>query len=227
MSLYQLMYNYAHGRGQPPAPDLPAAELGKSLALFHNCLVESGMEFQENMGSRQISADPNQLKPVHLSRFVVGFLPFNSVSTKTETNEILFDLFSFLKWLERKDIAHGLAHIDFQKTVQALTHAQDRCLQLSHFLDDETGRVLEEPPRILSTINDMFRVTQIDGNTLYLQGDHQEDPVRVRLSGEIMNLVRLHDHLDLVLGDTSERWVVLEAGQVFPESVPGGASPSA
>ncbi len=226
MSLYQLMYNYAHGRGHPPAPDLAAAELGKSLALFHNCLVESGMEFQEDMGSRQISADPDQLKPVHLSRFVVGFLPFNSVSTKTETNEILFDLFSFLKWLERQDIAHGLAHIDFQQTVQELTHAQDRCLQLSHFLDDETGRVLEEPPRILSTINDIFRVTQIDGDTLYLQGDHQEDPVRVRLSGEIMNLVRLHDHLDLVLGDTSERWVVLEAGQVFPESVPGGASPS-
>ena len=217
MSLYQLMYNYAHGRGQPPAPDLAAAELGKSLALFHNCLVESGMEVQEDMGSRQISADPDQLKPMHLSRFVVGFLPFNSVSTKTETNEILFDLFSFLKWLERQDIAHGLVHIDFQKTVQALTHAQDRCLQLSHFLDDETGRILEEPPRILSTINDIFLVTQIEGDTLSLKGDHQEDPVRVRLPGEIMNLVRLNDHLDLVLGDTSERWVVLEAGQVYPE----------
>ena len=63
----------------------------------------------------------------------------------------------------------------------------------------------------------MFRVTQIDGDIMYLQGDHQEDPVRVRLPGEIMNLVRLNDHLDLVLGDTSERWVVLEAGQVYPE----------
>jgi hypothetical protein len=98
-----------------------------------------------------------------------------------------------------------------------LTGAQDRCLQLSHFLDDETGRVLEEPPRIVETINDVFMVIKIDGDYIYLQGLQQEDPIRVRLPAEIMNLVRLNDNLDLVLGDTSERWVVLEAGQVFPE----------
>jgi hypothetical protein len=217
MSLYELMNNYAQSRGQRPASELPAGELGKSLALFHNCLIESGMEHSGEMGNHIVTEGPESLRPMHLSRFVVGFLPFNSVSTKNETNEILFDLYSFLRWLEKKDIPHGLAKIDFQKTVQALTGAQDRCLQLSHFLDDETGRVLEEPPRIVETINDVFSVIKIDGDTIYLQGGQQEDPIRVRLPTEAMNLVRLNDNLDLVLGDTSERWVVLEAGQVFPE----------
>ena len=77
--------------------------------------------------------------------------------------------------------------------------------------------MLEEPPRIIETINDVFLVIKIDGDYIYLQGRQQEDPIRVRLPNEIMNLVRLNDNLDLVLGDTSERWVVLEAGQVFPE----------
>jgi hypothetical protein len=221
MSLYELMKDYAQSRGQHTASELPAGELGKSLALFHNCLLESGMEHSGEAGNRIVTAGPESLRPMHLSRFVVGFLPFNSVSTKAETNEILFDLYSFLRWLEKKDIQHGLAKIDFQKTVQALTGAQDRCLQLSHFLDDETGRILEEPPRIIETVNDVFSVTKIDGDYMYLQGGQQEDPIRVRLPAEIMSLVRLNDNLDLVLGDTSERWVVLEAGQVFPESQAG------
>jgi hypothetical protein len=215
------MKDYAQSRGQRPAEGLPAGELGKNLALFHNCLLESGMEYSGETSNRTVTAGPENLRSMHLSRFVVGFLPFNSVSTKTETNEILFDLYSFLRWLEKKDIQHGLADIDFQKTVQALTGAQDRCLQLSHFLDDETGRILEEPPRIVETINDIFSVTKIDGDYIYLQGGQQEDPVRVRLPAEALNLVRLNDNLDLVLGDTSERWVVLEAGQVFPESQTG------
>ena len=217
MNLYELMKNYSQHRGQRHASELPAGELGKSLALFHNCLIESGMEHSGETGNRLVTEGPESLRPMHLSRFVVGFLPFNSVSTKAETNEILFDLYSFLRWLEKKDVQHGLADIDFQKTVQALTGALDGCLQLSHFLDDETGRILEEPPRIVETINDVFMVIKIDGDYIYLQGVQQEDPIRVRLPAEIMNLVRLNDNLDLVLGDTSERWVVLEAGQVFPE----------
>ena len=221
MNLYQLMKSYAQSRGQYPDSDLTAGELGKSLALFHNCLIESGMEYSGKTSNRILTDSPENLQPMHLSRFVVGFLPFNSVSTKTETNEILFDLYSFLHWLTKKDIQHGLTKIDFQKTVQTLTGAQDRCLQLSHFLDDETGRTLEEPPRIVETINDVFSVIKIDGDYIYLQGDQQEDTIRVRLPSEAMNLVRLNDNLELVLGDTSERWVVLEAGQVFPESQPG------
>ena len=217
MNLYELMREYARSRRQPPQPELPAGELGKSLALFHNCLVESGVEVREVAESRQICAGPESIQPIHLSRFVVGFLPFNSVSTKSETNEILFDLFAFLRWLDQRDIQHGLAELDFQNTVKELVEAQDRCLQLSHHLDDETGRVLEEPPRIFHTLNDIFWVVKIDGDFVCLQGLHQEDPVRVRLPSEILHLVRLNDHLDLVLGDTSERWVVLEAGQVFPE----------
>ena len=217
MNLYEWMKTYAGSHGVLPADNLPAAELGKSLALFHNCLIESGMQHSGEHADLTVTEGPESLQPMHLSRFVVGFLPFNSVSTKTEMNEILFDLFSFLRWLEKKDIHHGLADIDFQQTVQALTSAQDRCLQLSHFLDDETGRILKEPPRIIETINDVFLVIKIDGDYIYLQGRHQEEPIRVRLPNEIMNLVRLNDNLDLVLGDTSDRWVVLEAGQVFPQ----------
>ena len=124
MSLYELMKNYAESHGLHTADELPAGELGKSLALFHNCLIESGMEHSGELGNRIVTAGPESLQPMHLSRFVVGFLPFNSVSTKTETNEILFDLFSFLHWLKKKDIRHGLDEIDFQQTVQALTGAQ-------------------------------------------------------------------------------------------------------
>jgi len=221
MNLYQLMKDYSAERGLRAAPDLPAGELGSSLALFHNCLIESGMDHSETTGSRRLTTGPESLTPGHLSRFVVGFLPFNSVSTKAETNEILFDLYSFLRWLEKKDIRHGLQSIDFQTTVQALTLAQDRCLKLSHFLDDESGRILEEPPRIIETINDVFQVIKMESDFVFLQGNSREDPVRIRLPGEILKLVRMHDHLDLVLGDTSERWVVLEAGQVFPEHQAG------
>jgi hypothetical protein len=33
-----------------------------------------------------------------------------------------------------------------------------------------------------------------------------------------MQLVKLNDCIDMVLGDTSERWVVLEVGKVFPDA---------
>ena len=82
--------------------------------------------------------------------------------------------------------------------------------------DDETGRVLKEPPRIIETINDIFLVIKIDGDYIYLQGGHQEDPIRVRLPNEIMNLVRLNDNLDLVLA-LADRVFALENGAVFHE----------
>jgi len=31
-----------------------------------------------------------------------------------------------------------------------------------------------------------------------------------------MEMIRVNDNLDLVLGDTSLKWVLLESGQVFP-----------
>ena len=40
---------------------------------------------------------------------------------------------------------------------------------------------------------------------------------RLRLPEDIIPLVVLHDSLELVLGDTTESWVLIEAGQVFPE----------
>ncbi|NIQ00938.1 MAG: hypothetical protein GWM98_11385, partial [Nitrospinaceae bacterium] len=186
MNLYQLMRNYAQGRGLLPAPDLPAGELGKSLALFHNCLAEAGLSNSQKIGEAHVTAGPEEIVSSHLSRFVVGYLPFNSVSTKAETNEILFDLFSFLRWLDKESIPHGLSKIDFQQTIQELTRAQDRCLQLSHFLDDETGRVLEEPPRIVDTVNDLFLVIKIDRRFVFLQGQQHENPIRLRLPEEIL-----------------------------------------
>ena len=221
MEIYDLMKSYAKAAGIAPALEDPHPELGQSLSLFHSCLLESGLTFEEDDRGRRATASPTEIGPQHLSRFVVAHLPFNSVTEKSETNEVLFELYSFLRWLEKRDIRHGLIQIDFQKRVQDLTRAQDRCLQLSHFLDDETGKTLEEPPQIVQTVNDIFSVVKIDNGFVHLKGMNHDDPVRIRLPQEILKMVRLNDHLDLVLGDTSERWVILEAGQVFPDSEPG------
>ena len=221
MEIYDLMKNYAETAGIAPAVDDPHPELGHSLSLFHSCLIESGLPFEEDERGRRVTAPPAEISTQHLSRFVVAHLPFNSVTEKSETNEVLFELYSFLRWLEKRDILHGLSQVDFQNRVQELTQAQDRCLQLSHFLDDETGKTLEEPPQIVQTVNDIFSVIKIDKSFIHLKGMNHDDPVRIRLPQDILKMVRMNDHLDLVLGDTSEQWVILEAGQVFPDSKPG------
>ena len=218
MILYDLMKNYALHAGLPPAVETLHPELGQSLALFHSCLIEAGMDHQEREDdSHRLTASPLDILPNHLSRFVVGFLPFNSVATKEETNAVLFDVYSFLRWLEKRDISHGLENMDYQTMVRELTQAQERCLQLSHFLDEETLRILDDPPAIVNTINEIFKVARIEGNYINLESEFHSDPIRIHLPDEIINLVRLNDYLDLVLGDTSEKWVILEAGQVFPE----------
>ena len=152
---------------------------------------------------------------------MVGFLPFNSVSTPEETNQVLFDVYSFINWLEKKGIAHGWADLNFSRNVKELLEAQKRCLELSHYLDEESGRILEDPPAITHTMADLFQVVKIDEKFVTLKGQHHKDTVRIGLPGEIVKWVRPHDHMDLVLGDTSEKWVLLEAGQVFPEFANG------
>lgn len=221
MEIYDLIKDYAHVAGIPHASDDPNPELGHSLSLFHSCLLESGLAYEEDERGRRVTAPPSEISPQHLSRFVVAHLPFNSVTEKSETNEVLFELYSFIRWLEKRDIRHGLDEVDFQKRVQDLSQAQDRCLQLSHLLDDETEKTLEEPPPIGQTINDIFSVIKIDNGFIHLKGTRQDDPVRIQLPQDVLKMVRMNDHLDLVLGDTSEKWVILEAGQVFPDSGPG------
>ncbi|MCF8720132.1 hypothetical protein [Nitrospina gracilis] len=230
MELYEVMKDYARSQGIAPAHDQPTPELGKSLSLFHSCLMESGLEYVEFPDGRKVVSSPMEINLAHLSRFVVGFLPFNSVSTKTETNEVLFDLYSFFRWLDKRDLNHGLQGIQMDAVILKLTKSQDRCLKLSHHLDEATGETLKEISHIVETINDIFLVTKIDHDFLHLQGQNHEDPIRVRLPLDIVALVRLKDSLDLVVGDTSDRWVILEAGQVYPElgqeegSAPGAST---
>lgn len=218
MSIYELMRDYATSKRIPLADSLPCPELGQSLSLFHSCLLEAGLQRDESSGGIRLTAPPDDIGAKHLSRFVVGFLPFNSVATQSETNDVLFEIFSFFKWLEKRDLSHGLDKIDFQSALQNLSTDQDRCLKLSHFLDEETGRVLKDPPPIVETISDFFSVIKIEKGFVYLKGQKVEDPIRIKLPDPVMDMIQINDNLELVLGDTSERWVLLEAGQVFPES---------
>ncbi len=215
--LFELMRQYAAETRPAPSEDLPHPELGKSLALFHACLLETDLERDATPGLPHLVAEPEKLEPNFLSRFVVGFLPFNAVSTPEETNQILFDVYSFINWMQRQGIAHGWQGLDFSVKVRHLLESQKRCLELSHYLDEESGRVLDDPPAITHTLADLFQVVKIDDRFVTLQGSHHEDPVRIKLPVNIVKWVRPKDHLDLVLGDTSEKWVLLEAGQVFPE----------
>lgn len=214
---FELMLQYATETRPAPSEELPYPELGKSLALFHACLLESDLERDATPGMPRLTAPPDQLVPNHLSRFVVGFLPFNGVTTAEETNRILFEVYSFINWLEKQSIPHGWQGLTFSVKVKQLLQSQKRCLELSHHLDQESGRVLDDPPAITHTLADLFQVVKIDERFVTLQGSHHEDPVRITLPGNVVKWVRPHDHLDLVLGDTSEKWVLLEAGQVFPE----------
>jgi len=98
---------------------------------------------------------------------------------------------------------------------------QDRCLRLSHLLDNESGRTLQDPPEIIQTLNDVFSVIKIESEFVYLKASHHDETIRLRLPSHILSMMKLNDHLDLVLGDTAEKWVLLEAGQVFPQAPPG------
>ncbi len=218
MHLYTLMSDYAQETALPPEFELPCPELGKSLALLQSCLIEAGLEYAEETGERRLVSLATDIKPCHISRFVVGFLPFNSITTKEETNSVLFDIFLFFRWLKKRGVPHGLDEIDYQSLVNNLTKSQERCLKLSHFLDEETLKTLDDPPQIIDTLSDMFSVIKIDNKYIYLKGHNNEDPVRLNLPTEILDLVHLYDNLDLVIGDTSEKWVILEAGQVYPKA---------
>ncbi len=220
MAIYDTLRDYAENSGIKYDPASVHPELGHSLSLFHTSLVESGLEHDGPEGKQRLTALPLDIDCFHISQFIVGFLPFNSVTRKEEVNHVLFEVYSWFKWLEKKNISHGLAGIDRTVLFKELCAMQERCLKLSHLLDKESGRILDDPPEIINTLNDVFTVQKIERETALLKGQRDEDLVRLRLPEPVINLVRLNDSMDLVLGDTSERWVLLEAGQVFPAYSP-------
>lgn len=215
MTLYERMAEYALKHRATPA-DLPAGELGKSLALFHQSLVEAGLETDGPETQPRLTAKAADIAPFHLSHFIVAFLPFNSVTEKEEINPILFEVYSFLEWLAGEGDAPGLRGIKLDSLMRELSAEQPRCLKLSHLLDAEAQRVLEFPPPILATRATLFRVVKISGDHLHLQCPCEEDVYSLRLSENILQEVRPADHLDLVIGDAEDRWVILEASRVFP-----------
>ncbi len=215
MTLYERMAEYALNHRATPA-DLPAGELGKSLALFHQSLVEAGLEADGPENNPRLTATAADIAPFHLSHFIVAFLPFNSVSKMEEINPILFEVYSFIEWLAGKGDATGLGGINLDSLMRELSGEQPRCLKLSHLLDAEAQRVLEFPPAILATRATLFRVVKISRDHLHLQCPCEDDIYSLQLSASILKEVRQADHLDLVIGDAEDRWVILEASRVFP-----------
>jgi hypothetical protein len=217
MGLYELMREYAVEINAPQEPSSATPELGYSLSLFHTGLLESGLPADGPEDNPLLTASPQEIDGVCLSYFVVAFLPFSSISKEGEMNTVLFDVYSFFKWMDKNGIEHGLGKRNLMGMIKELCSMQDRCLKLSHLLDDESGRVLESNPDVVNTINDVFTVMKIEKNTVILEGQNDNESFRLRLPADIIPLVEIHDSLELVLGDTTDSWVLIEAGQVFPD----------
>lgn len=219
MGLYDLMREFAAETKIKTDSSTPTPALGFSLSLFHSGLLEWGLNYDGPEEKPMLTAAADEIDTTNLSYFIVAFLPFNSVTKKEEINHVLFDVYSFFKWLDKKEIGHGLANINLMKLMKDLCSMQERCLKISHLLDSESGRVLEDLPEIVHTVNDVFSVVKIENDGVHLKGRREKDIVCLSLPSHILPLLKLNDSMDLVLGDTSEKWVVLEAGQVFP-SIP-------
>lgn len=216
MGIFELMREYAiETRVQHDSSTL-TPELGRSLSLFHTGLLEAGLSYEGPDDKPWVTAHPTDLDGTHLSYFVVAFLPFSSVSENDEINAILFDVYSFFRWMDKSGIAHGFSELNLMGLIKDLYSMQERCLQLSHLLDHESGRTLEKHPEIVNTINDIFSVMNIENQMVTLKGRKENETVHLRLPSDILPMIKLDDSLELVLGDTSESWVLLEAGQVFP-----------
>jgi len=218
MFLYELMNEYATANASQPDEECRTPELGKNLSLFHSSLIECDLGNEEYGGAPRLTASPDDIKPLHLSHFVVAYLPFNSVTDQSEINHVLFDTYSFFDWLDKKKIPHGLTNTNILELMKQLCAKQKRCLKLSQLLDDESERILKNPPNIQNTLNDVFSVEKIARDSVSLKGKRQNELVRLSLPRDTLSVIQLNDCLDLILGDTSEKWVVLEAGQVYPKA---------
>lgn len=216
MGIYELMREYAIETRVRQDPTMLTPELGRSLSLFHTGLLEAGLSYEGQDDKPWVTAPPMDLDGTHLSYFVVAFLPFSSVSENDEINSILFDVYSFFRWMDKSNIEHGFSKFNLMGLIKDLCSMQERCLQLSHLLDHESGRTLENQPEIVNTINDIFSVMNIENQMVTLKGRRENETIHLRLPADILPMIKLDDSLELVLGDTSESWVLLEAGQVFP-----------
>ena len=217
MTLYELMNEYASENPSPSDKEDLTPELGKSLSLLHSSLIQCDLENEEQGGTPRLTAGPCDIEPSHLSHFIVAHLPFNSIIEKTEINHVLFDIFSFFDWLDKKNISHGFANTNISQLVKQLCINQERCLKLSQLLESESSRVLKDPPTIQNTLNDVFLVEKIEGNFVSLKSRRQKKLLRLRLPTDTIKFIELNDYLDLILGDTSEKWVLLEAGLPYPK----------
>ena len=217
MTLYELMREYVIANSSQSDQESMTPELGKSLSLLHSSLIECNLENEEQGGSPRLTASPSDIEPLHLSHFIVAYLPYNSIVEKSDINHILFDIYSFFDWLDKKKTPHGLVNTNISQLVKQLFAKQERCLKLSQLLDDESERILKNPPNIQNTLNDIFLVVKIERNFVSLKGQRQNETLRLSLPPDVLTLIQLNDCLDLILGDTSEKWVVLEACQVYPK----------
>ena len=91
------------------------------------------------------------------------------------------------------------------------------CCPSTWFFIGVGAEILKNPPNIQNTLNDVFRVEKIESNFVSLKGQTKNEIVRLRLPSDALTLMQLNDYLYLILGDTSEKWVVLDAGQVYPK----------
>ena len=217
MTLYELMNEYAAANPSSSNKEDLTPELGESLSLFHSSLIECDLASEKQGGTPRLIADPGVIEPSHLSHFIVAYLPFSAITEKTEINHILFEIYSFFDWLDIKKISHGLTDINISKLLKQLCEKQERCLKLNQLLDNESSRILKDPPVIQNTLNDVFLVKKIEGNFVALKGRHQKKLLRLRLPPDTIKLIQLDDYLDLIIGDTSEKWVLLDAGQSYPK----------
>jgi len=216
MNLYELMEKCTKELNLSPDEESTAPALGASLSLFHESLLTMGLSRDESLGAPRLTADSDELTVLHISYFAVSFLPFNSVCEQNETNRILFDLYSFFRWMDARGYSHGLKEVDFAQLIRDLSATQSRCMKLSHLLDEESENALKSPPPICRTWSDVFEVAKIEEKYLILKSADGEGPVRLKLSSQTLSEARMYDQLDLVLGDTSEKWILLEAGSAYP-----------
>ncbi len=219
MEVYELLKQYAQETNVPEDPDSSTPVLGFGLSLFHSCLVEAGLDAEEISGNPLVCARPENIKYDCLSRFVVCYIPFKQGKESYETNEILFEIFSLLKWMDKREISHGLSKIDFQKSVKDLMGQRERCRQLSSFIDEAAAKILEDPPNIINALHCVLEVDKTRRDFVHVSGEDLSEPIRFRLPDQAIKLIRQNDRLDLTLGDTSEKWVILEGGDVFPGEV--------
>ncbi len=216
MELYRLLESYCRERRLPSDPDSATPELGQNLSLFHACLIEAGMLNEQVLGCHQVIDPPKAITTAHLSRFIIGYLPGYSYSTKSEDSTILFDLYLFLKWLEKRKISHGLEKLDFQKAVQDISTHRERCRQLSDLINSLTQDALEDPPTIYDTWHDVFIVMRLFPDSMNIQGQKRKEPVRIFLPTNLIKWIRKQDRMELTLGNTAEGWIIIEENAIFP-----------